>query len=107
MFDDGRRWLDAAATLDPAAVRRERLARVAIIRRVLAPARVSVDDWEGASFLVHGPTGAVEIVDNLFDLWRKAEALSGRRLDPLGTPILSHLRMPGRESEGAVLQTQE
>ena len=48
--------------------------------------RVGVDDWEGASFLVRGPTGAVEIVDNLFDLWRKAELLSGRRLDPLADP---------------------
>ncbi len=83
IFDNGRRWMDAAATLDPAAFRRERLRRVAIIRCVLEPVRVSVDDWEGASFLVRGPTGAVEIVDNLFDLWRKAEVLCGRTLDPL------------------------
>jgi hypothetical protein len=83
MFDDGRRWMDAAATLDPAAFRRERLRRLAIIRRVLEPLRVGVDDWEGATFLVRGPTGVVEVVDNLFDLWRKAETLSGRRLDPL------------------------
>ena len=83
IFDDGRRWLDRAATLDPAALRRERMRRVAIVRRVLAPTGVAVDDWEGASFLVRGPTGAVEIVDNLFDLWRKAEQLGHRRLDPL------------------------
>jgi len=57
--------------------------RVAIVQRVLAPTGVAVDDWEGASFLVRGPTGAVEIVDNLFDLWRKAEQLGHRRLDPL------------------------
>jgi hypothetical protein len=83
MFEDGRRWLDAASTLDPTAFRRERLRRVAVIRRVLEPLHIAVDDWEGASFLVRGPTGAVEIVDNLFDLWRKAEAMSARRLDPL------------------------
>jgi hypothetical protein len=83
IFDDGRRWIDAAAPLDPATFRRERLRRVDIIRSVLAPLHVGVDDWEGASFLVRGPTGAVEIVDNLFDLWRKAETLSGHRLDPL------------------------
>ena len=87
IFEGGRRWLDAAATLDPTAVRRERLRRLAIIRRVLAPTRVTVDDWEGASFLVRGPTGAVEIVDNLFDLWRQAEILSGARLDPLSPAI--------------------
>lgn len=83
IFDDGRRWLDAAGALNPAAFRRERLRRVAIVKRVLAPTGVTVDDWEGASFLVRGPTGAVEIVDNLFDLWRTAEALGRRRLDPL------------------------
>jgi len=83
IFDDGRRWLDRAATLNPAALRRERMRRVAIVQRVLAPTGVAVDDWEGASFLVRGPTGAVEIVDNLFDLWRKAEQLGHRRLDPL------------------------
>ena len=91
MFDDGRRWMDAAATLDSAAFRRERLSRLAIIRRVLEPLRVGVDDWEGATFLVRAPTGAVEVVDNLFDLWRKAEALSGRRLDPLAADMLSAL----------------
>jgi hypothetical protein len=84
MFDDSRRWMDAAASLDPGAFRRERLSRVAIIRRVLAPLRIGVDDWEGASFLLRGPTGKTEIVDNLFDLWRKAEALSGHKLDLLG-----------------------
>lgn len=83
MFDDSRRWLDAAATLDPAAVRRERMRRVAIVRRVLKPMRVTVDDFEGARFVLRSPTGATEIVGNLFDLWRKAEALGKRRLDPL------------------------
>jgi len=83
MFDSGRRWLDAAASLDPVAVRRERLARLAIVRRVLAPVRVTVDDFEGASFVLRGPTGATDLVDNLFDLWRRAEALGKRRIDPL------------------------
>lgn len=82
IFENGRRWMDLAQ-LDPAALRRERLRRVAVIRTILAPVRVGVDDWHGASFVVRGPTGAVEIVDNLFDLWRRAEALSGRRIDPL------------------------
>jgi hypothetical protein len=83
MFESGRRWLDAAATLDPGQVRRERLRRVVLVREVLRPARIAVDDWQGASFILRGPTGKTEIVDNLFDLWRKAETLSGRKLDPL------------------------
>jgi hypothetical protein len=83
MFEDGRRWLDAAARLDPAAVRRERIKRVAIVRKVLAPMRIAVDDFEGARFVLRGPTGKTEIVDNLFDLWRQAETIGRRKLDPL------------------------
>jgi hypothetical protein len=84
MLAEGRRWLDAGVTtLDPRAMRQERRRRIAIVRRVLAPLRVTVDDWEGASFILRGPTGRVEIVDNLLDLWRKAEELGRRRLDPL------------------------
>jgi G3E family GTPase len=83
MFESGRRWLDAAATLDSAQVRQERRRRLSLVRRVLKPARIGVDDWEGASFVLRGPTGKTEIVDNLFDLWRKAEALGHRASDSL------------------------
>ena len=90
MFKSGRHWLDAAATLDSAQLRRERLQRVALVREVLRPVRIAVDDWQGASFILRGPTGKSEIVDNLFDLWRKAEMLSGRKLDPLAdVPAMS------------------
>src|SRR5262245_11602709 len=83
MFESGRRWLDAATSLDPTDVRRERLRRVTLVRDVLKTARIAVDDWEGASVVLRGPTGKTEIVDNLFDLWRKAEVLGHRTLDPL------------------------
>jgi|RhiMethySRZTD1v2_1073278.scaffolds.fasta_scaffold34678_2 hypothetical protein len=85
MLDDGRRWLDAA-TLDRAALRRERMLRLAIVRRVLAASRVTVDDFEGTRFVLRSPTGATEIVDNLFDLWGRAEKLGKRRIDPLELP---------------------
>jgi hypothetical protein len=83
MFDDGRRWLDALTSLDPASVRRERTRRIAIVREVLASSRIGVDDFEGASFVLRGPTGATVLVDNLVDLWREAEKLGKRPLDPL------------------------
>ena len=85
MLDGGRGWLDAA-TLDRATLRRERMLRLAIVRRVLAASRVMVDDFEGVRFVLRGPTGASEIVDNLLDLWRKAEKLGKRRIDPLELP---------------------
>lgn len=83
LFESGRRWLDAAATLDQVQVRRERRRRVAIVREVLAASRMAVDDWEGASFVLRSATGQSAIVDNLLDLWRKAEEMGRSRLDPL------------------------
>ena len=86
MFDNGRRWLDALTSLNPASVRRERARRIAIVRQVLAQSRVAVDDFEGASFVLRGPTGATILVDNLMDVWREAEKLGKRRFDPLAVP---------------------
>ena len=84
MFDERPPLARCGGDARSGAFRRERLRRVAHrARRCSRPRASRVDDWEGASFLLRGPTGATEIVDNLFDLWRKAEALSGRRLDPL------------------------
>ena len=82
VFEDGRRWMDAAGILDPAAQRRERLKRVAILKRVLTPYRIGVEDYDGR-FILTGPTGAAEIVDNLHDLWARAEAFARRPIDPL------------------------
>jgi hypothetical protein len=83
MFDSGRGWVDALSALDPATARRERMRRLAIVREVLAPTRVKVDDFEGASFVIRGPTGATALVSNLMGLWRESERLGKRRLDPL------------------------
>jgi G3E family GTPase len=101
MFESGRRWLDAAATLDPAQVRHERRARVNIVRRVLAPARIAVDDWENASFVLRSPTGRTEIVDNLFDLWRAAEKLGRSPLDLLANAVPTERSRPYNRSPNA------
>ena len=76
--------MDAAATPRPGRIPpRAAAPRRHHPRRCWRRCAIGVDDWEGASFLVRGPTGKTEIVDNLFDLWRKAEALCRPALDPL------------------------
>ena len=97
MFESGQRWLDAMAPLDPARVRRERQRRLAVIRPVLATASIGIDDWEGARFVLRGPTGKTEIVDTLLDLWRKAAALGHRGLDPLAQDLSEDLSAPPGE----------
>lgn len=71
--------------------RRERLRRIAAINRVLAPFRLSVSDFQGTAYLLHGATGRQELANGLEDLWAKAQAILGRPMDPLDTRVLDYL----------------
>ena len=91
-------WTDAVArpgvftrTAEPIERRRERAARVTQANRVLKHYRLSLSDWQGASFLLSTATGKTEIVDNLTHLWPAAERLIGRPCDPLDEALLGTL----------------
>jgi hypothetical protein len=74
--------------------RRERLQRISAINRVLAPFRLSVSDFQGCAYLVHGATGRQELASGLDDVWAKAQAILGRPLDPLDSRVLEYLESP-------------
>lgn len=79
-----RHWTEGQAVPDaPGAVRRERLARAAFLNRVLAAYACSVSDWQGAGYLLSTRTGKTEIVNDLGEIWRKVEEMTGVRPDPL------------------------
>jgi hypothetical protein len=80
--------------------RHERLNRVKLVNRVLERFALRLDDWQGAAFVLTSGTGKREIVDNLSALWRAAEALSGRRLDPLDPELLAVLASADRAGPG-------
>ena len=71
--------------------RRERLRRIAAINQVLAVFRLKVEDFQGASYLLLGATGNQELASGLDQLWRAAETMLGRPLDPLDPKLLDHL----------------
>ncbi|WP_311970925.1 hypothetical protein [Pseudomonas baltica] len=71
--------------------RRERLRRIAAINHVLAPFRLTVSDFQGAAYLLHGATGRQEMASGLDELWSKAGAILGRAVDPLDLRVLEHL----------------
>ena len=91
-------WTDAAArpgvftrNVDSLQRRRERLHRVACARRVLGCFGLTLEDWQGASYVLSTATGKREIVDNLAHLWSTAEKLVGRPCDPLDPALIRHL----------------
>lgn len=61
----------------------ERMRRVTLVNSLLAPRRVSLQDWQGVSYLLSSPTGGSELVDSLGGIWEAVERLTGRPFDPL------------------------
>jgi len=95
ILGSGAHWTDRPG--EAGTRRRQRLRQVALLSRVLRPYGLSVEDWQGRSFLLRSRTGRTEIVDNVGALWPAAARLLGRRLDPLDPALLAALD-PGRRA---------
>ena len=73
---------------EPADRRRERRRRISEANAILGLIGLSLEDWQGDSYVLRSRTGKSEVVANLAALWAAAEALAGRPLDPLDPKIL-------------------
>ncbi len=71
--------------------RAERLERVRAANAVLRAFALRLDDWQGTSFLLSGPTGRREIVDTLPQVWEMAGRMLGRKIDPLDPPVIARI----------------
>lgn len=92
-------WTDgtgSAGSAGTAAQRQARLRRVRLLDRILSHYRIRVDDWQGAAMAVRGATGRTELAETLPELWRKAELVAGREIDPLDPHLLDHLERVAR-----------
>lgn len=89
LIGEDAHWSDPLDTHLPG--RRERLRRIASINQVVAPFRLKINDVQGAAYLVQGATGKQGIASGLEQLWKVAEEIVNRRLDPLDPVILDHL----------------
>ena len=89
-------WSDSASNPALAAAgsmtrRQERLRRAALASRVLNHYGLSLQDWQGSSYVLRGRTGRAEVVDHLGSLWPLAEAMAKRPCDPLDPALLEKL----------------
>ena len=69
--------------------RQQRLRRIAQANRILSFFRLTLEDFEGASYVLASPTGRREIVCDFSQLWPVAETLAGRPIDPLDPALLA------------------
>jgi hypothetical protein len=71
--------------------RRARVLRLKLLNRVLAHFGLQLDEWGGRVYVLRDRTGRTSVVDDLAAIWREAERLAGRPLDPLDPDLLASL----------------
>ncbi len=71
--------------------KRARLKRVGLLNRILAFYGLKMDDWQGAKFVLHDKKGQSVIVNDLGDLWDKAQNLAKKEMDALDSNLLAFL----------------
>ncbi len=71
--------------------KRARLKRVGLLNRILAFYGLKIDDWQGAKFVLCDKKGQSAIVNDLGDLWDKAQNLAKKEMDALDSNLLAFL----------------
>ncbi|WP_367684317.1 hypothetical protein [Helicobacter pylori] len=71
--------------------KRARLKRVGLLNQILAFYGLKIDDWQGAKFVLHDKKGQSVIVNDLGDLWGKAQNLAKKEMDVLDSHLLAFL----------------
>ncbi|BAW55937.1 hypothetical protein [Helicobacter pylori] len=71
--------------------KRARLKRVGLLNRILAFYGLKMDDWQGTKFVLCDKKGQSVIVNDLGDLWDKAQKLAKKEMDALDSNLLAFL----------------
>ncbi|GAA8847320.1 hypothetical protein HpRN173_03770 [Helicobacter pylori] len=71
--------------------KRVRLKRVGLLNQILAFYGLKIDDWQGAKFVLCDKKGQSMIVNDLGDLWGKAQNLAKKEMDALDSNLLAFL----------------
>ncbi|MFB1301754.1 hypothetical protein [Helicobacter pylori] len=71
--------------------KRVRLKRVRLLNQILAFYGLKINDWQGAKFVLCDKKGQSVIVNDLGDLWGKAQNLAKKKMDALDSHLLAFL----------------
>ncbi len=88
LLDAGPQWSDPLGQDVPR--RQLRLQQLALLNRVLKPWRLTLSEFH-QSWLLCSPTGQQTLVNSLDVLWKEAETMLRRPLDPLDEQWLAAL----------------
>jgi len=100
-------WADSAArsggdasdivSLETHATRRgqrlkDRAERSRLFNLVLSLHGLTLQDWEGSSYILRDAKGKSAVVPDLARVWEEAERMTGQPLDPLDPELIETLR---------------
>ncbi|RVZ98506.1 hypothetical protein [Helicobacter pylori] len=71
--------------------KRARLKRVGLLNQILAFYGLKINDWQGAKFVLCDKKGQSVMVNDLGDLWDKAQNLAKKEMDALDSHLLAFL----------------
>ncbi|MFP6172077.1 hypothetical protein ACLGCP_02375 [Helicobacter pylori] len=71
--------------------KRARLKRVRLLNQILAFYGLKINDWQGTKFVLCDKKGQSVIVNDLGDLWGKAQKLAKKEMDVLDSHLLAFL----------------
>ncbi|GAA7308937.1 hypothetical protein HpM063_05010 [Helicobacter pylori] len=71
--------------------KRARLKRVRLLNQILAFYGLKINDWQGAKFVLRDKKGQSVMVNDLGDLWDKAQNLAKKEMDVLDSNLLAFL----------------
>ncbi|WRG62974.1 hypothetical protein E5E16_01510 [Helicobacter pylori] len=71
--------------------KRARLKRVGLLNQILAFYGLKIGDWQGTKFVLCDKKGQSVIVNDLGDLWGKAQNLAKKKMDVLDSNLLAFL----------------
>ncbi|MCQ2776882.1 hypothetical protein JT138_00650 [Helicobacter pylori] len=71
--------------------KRARLKRVRLLNQILAFYGLKINDWQGAKFVLCDKKGQSVMVNDLGDLWDKAQNLAKKEMDVLDSHLLVFL----------------
>ena len=71
---------------------RDRGERARLVGIVLGGAAITLQDWEGNSYIVRDAKGKSAVVYDLASVWDAVEAMTGHAPDPLDFAFLDNLR---------------
>ncbi|MCQ2892119.1 hypothetical protein JT244_02170 [Helicobacter pylori] len=92
-IDEGLKELNALISANENARERKRarLKRVRLLNQILAFYGLKINDWQGAKFVLCDKKGQSVMVNDLGDLWDKAQNLAKKEMDALDSHLLAFL----------------